>query len=738
MFGRYGNTGGSGGSGSSGSGISDAEKKDFNEISTLTTEPTPANFKNGITVIKYNDKLYVLNDAGEVTSVGEDQCIGFFDKYGDLPNDTSGEFKNKLAFVREQDGARRAGVYIGMGKNLAWIAQYNFLTRDEHVIATVDDNYEHYGNGMGKKRYAISDFGDLMEATTSSLDPSTNSHLIEPTNDWGYAITNNIADHFTGLGAIKKGFRLTASTDKKINFDIGTVYAFIRGENRIMSTIIHGKDNALFTVINQAGIVTDSTDIINVEDWDNSGRNETLSANACTFSTFYLNYKTKKLYQLIGQKVYSTKEEALNNYRFETRLTPAVIENDTICLGGVITSASDTIIDSSYIIHSNKLGEIIELTGGSATTSVSGYNRMFLPLGILNPTNPQAPTKQEVKDTIGDIKGVLLYYTGTNNKDDPSKFVYMIDDNKEMTVIEKPMKDGVIIGHTDTFPSAKGHKNDYFILTKNLGLFNKGIYKSDGVNWLFVTSLPPNQTEKIVNKSAEVDPFDFHGSTNTECYLFDSFLPRRKGTGVADFRMRLHSYGDKDTYSLGGGVNNKSFASAEVTRLSTVNDIDLNDKSFAFSFWIKLTEKKANDASSYMLGTYHDGNGVSQETLHVGYRRNDVFTVAFWLSDVNFTLDSKYKRVNQINKWLHVGVIHDSNTLNTTLTLNGNKIRTLKHNKPFIGKWDSANGARGHYGGAMIFSNLRVFVANKSVGVILSSAKMKELYDLEYRNLIDD
>jgi hypothetical protein len=492
MFGRYGNTGGSGGSGSSGSGISDAEKKDFNEISTLTTEPTPANFKNGITVIKYNDKLYVLNDAGEVTSVGEDQCIGFFDKYGDLPNDTTGEFKNKLAFVREQDGARRAGVYIGMGKNLAWIAQYNFLTRDEHVIATVDDNYEHYGNGMGKKRYAISDFGDLMEATTSSLDPSTNSNLIEPTNDWGYAITNNIADHFTGLGAIKKGFRLTASTDKKINFDIGTVYAFIRGENRIMSTIIHGKDNALFTVINQAGIVTDSTDIINVEDWDNGGRNETLSANACTFSTFYLNYKTKKLYQLIGQKVYSTKEEALNNYRFETRLTPAVIENDTICLGGVITSASDTIIDSSYIIHSNKLGEIIELNGGGATASTSGYNRMFLSLSSLNPTDPEAPTKQEIKDVMGDTKGVLLYYTGTDNADDSPKFIYMIDDNKEITVIEKPIKDGVIVGYTDSFPDAKDYKNDYFVLTKSIDSFDKGIYKSDGVNWLFAVGLFDN------------------------------------------------------------------------------------------------------------------------------------------------------------------------------------------------------------------------------------------------------
>jgi hypothetical protein len=243
--------------------------------------------------------------------------------------------------------------------------------------------------------------------------------------------------------------------------------------------------------------------------------------------------------------------------------------------------------------------------------------------------------------------------------------------------------------------------------------------------------------EKVRKLHRIVDPFGIiqnGGSAN----LFSDDYNRRKGSGSASFRQRLDPEYDpygatiNSIISGGCGIDGNSYGCGTFLNI-TDNGIDLAFKSFAFSFWMNVSE----DIGYFIGNSVADSNNA---TLKIGFKDANTFHVGFQGNDVDFALPSGAKRDDIKHKWTHFVVSYDNNNKKTMLLVNGAKIgeKTMVGGD-FQSNFDRLLGNSDGYSGFLLISNLRVFVdAGNKYDHIITEERAYMLYTKEKPFLIED
>ena len=103
--------------------------------------------------------------------------------------------------------------------------------------------------------------------------------------------------------------------------------------------------------------------------------------------------------------------------------------------------------------------------------------------------------------------------------------------------------------------------------------------------------------------------------------------------------------------------------------------ISLENKSFYISFWAKIKRRGTGTDSKYLVGTSDESSSnQSHRQLHIGYRSNDTFTLAFYADDANWTVPVGKKFTDIEGKWTHFFVVYNASNNKSFLCINGDKV----------------------------------------------------------------
>lgn len=138
------------------------------------------------------------------------------------------------------------------------------------------------------------------------------------------------------------------------------------------------------------------------------------------------------------------------------------------------------------------------------------------------------------------------------------------------------------------------------------------------------------------------------------------------------------------------------------------------DKSFAFSVW----EKRANTGSDDYI--FSQGTGSGSNGLHLGYRADGRYTLAFWSNDLNTSLT-----FNE-GMWRHWVMSYDESTMSQDLYLNGELLTQRTASANFQGTGTLYIGSRfsgstTHYEG--ILDEIKIYDR------ALTADEVKQLYN---------
>ena len=178
----------------------------------------------------------------------------------------------------------------------------------------------------------------------------------------------------------------------------------------------------------------------------------------------------------------------------------------------------------------------------------------------------------------------------------------------------------------------------------------------------------------------------------------------------------------------GDGIGGKSvFIRKNEIHYISGGGFDINRKSFCFAFWAKVIDNDNNDKEVYLLG--NNQQSTAKKTLHIGWRTDDTFTVAFWSADINITVPNEFKFSNVKNQWIHIGVVHNKNSKKSIVYINGNNIGSGTHADNYQSTFNAVFAANQTSRSAGKISQLR-FAINVDDAMV-TDAKMKNIYDSE-------
>jgi hypothetical protein len=194
------------------------------------------------------------------------------------------------------------------------------------------------------------------------------------------------------------------------------------------------------------------------------------------------------------------------------------------------------------------------------------------------------------------------------------------------------------------------------------------------------------------------------------------------GSAVALFQL------DGDTNDTGGNYNGtwKGTEQYDVGKFGqaakfdgssyiSFSPIDLANKSFTLSCWIKVTTVKDGN---YFLGSVL-GSTVTSSNLYVGFRNTTTFSVAFYSNDVNIPLNEN----DFTDDFHHFVVVYDSSTKESKLYVDGKFVASGTHPYgDYKGSLDVI-GAAGGYRFAGLVDQVRVF--NR----VLSDSEIQQLFN---------
>ena len=157
------------------------------------------------------------------------------------------------------------------------------------------------------------------------------------------------------------------------------------------------------------------------------------------------------------------------------------------------------------------------------------------------------------------------------------------------------------------------------------------------------------------------------------------------------------------------GIDGKCTFIMPNTKHTLDGAIDLNDKSFIFSWWWKGDTNSGGNDNAYMLG--NTVTGTAHKTLHIGYRDNDTFTIAFYADDVNINLGNGFKHSDIKNKWTHFLIHHNKSNKKSGLYINGTPLGAGTHSQNYQAGFNLMGG----YGNTSRmqgkFSQTRLYIA---------------------------
>ena len=176
------------------------------------------------------------------------------------------------------------------------------------------------------------------------------------------------------------------------------------------------------------------------------------------------------------------------------------------------------------------------------------------------------------------------------------------------------------------------------------------------------------------------------------------------------------------------GVNGHSFLVVKATdkdrACRIIRNISLYKRSFITTFWSKM-----GSTLTYFLGNIRPSYSLNYG-LHIGWRTNSKFTVAFYANDVNWNID----RTPFVNKWVHYAIYHDTTSRKNKLWINGEYKGTETHSQgQYLSTVTSLGGARELYKADVEYSHLRIIYRN-AVNTSLTSDYhriMGEIYRTE-------
>ena len=240
--------------------------------------------------------------------------------------------------------------------------------------------------------------------------------------------------------------------------------------------------------------------------------------------------------------------------------------------------------------------------------------------------------------------------------------------------------------------------------------------------WAIVNSHMPID-QRLYNE----DPFDYNVPTRE---LFSCCYSIR-GTGKL-----IYALDGTDPYHVDGyeGVEYRAIRFRRGDKRYGLSNIDLNSRSFVISAWIKIDWSRDGTNSVYFLG--NKTNSGQNQALHIGWRDNQRFTVAFYGNDTNFDLLSNHyaDKVVGTHKWIHVAVMHNAYRKESTLWINGMNYGKQTHaNGNYGSNMDLVFGARNTAKLAGFMSNFRLFVTASKDNISYNCARFYELEKWYFR-----
>lgn len=177
------------------------------------------------------------------------------------------------------------------------------------------------------------------------------------------------------------------------------------------------------------------------------------------------------------------------------------------------------------------------------------------------------------------------------------------------------------------------------------------------------------------------------------------------------------------------GVNRKCINVWDMNERVGISNVDLNRKSFGISYWVKIDSVRESSRSFYQLGNTNSGS--RNIALHIGWRNNDTFTIAFYANDVNFSLQNQHKASNFVgkDKWVHVGLAHNASNKKSKLWINGHYYGEEQHrNGNYQSNLNLLFGKMNTTRMSGKISHLRIMVTTGNQGI---NWDMSDFYKLE-------
>ena len=250
------------------------------------------------------------------------------------------------------------------------------------------------------------------------------------------------------------------------------------------------------------------------------------------------------------------------------------------------------------------------------------------------------------------------------------------------------------------------------------------------------------------NKQGEWIPISSHLPIDQRLYNENPFrygVPTRelfsccysiRGTG-----KYIYALDGVDPYHVDGyeGVEHRAIRFRRGDKRYGLSNIDMNGRSFVLSAWIKIDWSRDGLNSVYFLG--NTTNSGQNQALHIGWRSNQKFTVAFYGNDVDFDLLSNHYADKIVGKykWMHIAIQHNANKKKSTLWINGMNYGSKTHaNGNYQNNLNLVFGARNTAKLAGFMSNFRLFVTASNNDINYNCARFYQLERYYFTGSIAD
>jgi len=767
-----------------GGGVSDAEKKDWDEVEEVTNVPTLADFTDGIKIVTYDGKMYVKDGAGNIKTFDVEKFDEIKIKKGNYkPN--KNDFKNGIQLVQW-----RNKFYL-YNEDTDKVISYDINDIDEVEKMTTDPLASDFKDGItliqhDDKLFFKADNGDVIALSLDVGDfIKSYSHYVDFNNE------KNTMDK-------RKGNWITVKDSR--DYTKNGIYLY-DGTNweQVLNTASVAKDGLI------AWYSPDMT-------YDKNG------LNMCVYNG--------NLYRCVQNNVNG---KSPTQTQYWNKITGVYID-DTIDVnnGDQLHANKLNVIKTggTYALPNNsqdgaKISVMYDCSTGTNNVDITGAEvgnggnssvalrrRGDLATFVrfdnkwLTVAQPNAPVELEVVTKNGDwnisanqfaiIKSNGGYHLGAGQRGDRIVIAMQYDGIHETTIKDVRRGDGVEdlvlknVGDVVEFI----HNGEFWLLTNGIKEYRKIkvtfasssqiVDFKDGETFYDLQSfgeivyvyvhVPKNKqisgmnashvknkgvidkVEGLVYFTPDTKYNDIQLNFSLEdakqeteiwrtvrppqcavstayCWLYTGgdHFPRHKGAweGIDTrdiwINSALYNKSGVDNAGINGAMRLFDGQKYEISNSGFL----LNGRSWVISFWWFQT--KYNGV--YMLGSRQ--SGIAHECLHIGWRNSNKFTVAFYGDDFDIGL----KRSDYMQKWMHVVIRFNKDNKRTVIWVDGENKGSHYHNNIFKGYLDSVNSALGANTNGGFMSNLRVWESG-SGGNLIYSDGVTELYAEEKKMLL--